>query len=263
VVEFPLPDNLPEPEDDGAADHLPGLAMPAVVLRATDGSSVDLSDLGPGRTVVFAYPLTGRPGVALPSGWDAIPGARGCTPESCGFRDRFEDLQDAGAMAVYGLSTQDTLYQQEVAERLALPYAMLSDGGLALADRLGLPTFTTSGMTLYRRLTLIVAGGTIAHVFYPVYPPDGAADEVRGCASTRSDLAHRSFGAKRSVILWRQSFCLPSFGRLNDLFLSRSRGPCAADRTARDARRDRRDPWRDHVGARHDDRQRRAQRPLL
>jgi peroxiredoxin len=178
MADFPLPDDLPAPENDGAAEHLPGLAMPAVVLRATDGSSVDLSDLGPGRTVVFAYPLTGRPGVPLPPGWDAIPGARGCTPESCGFRDRFEDLRDAGAAAVYGLSTQDTLYQQELAARLELPYAMLSDAGLVLADRLGLPTFTTSGMTLYRRLTLIVAGGTIEHVLYPVFPPDGAAAEV-------------------------------------------------------------------------------------
>ena len=175
-----LPDDLPVPEDDGAADHLPGVPMPAVVLPATAGAAVDLSDLGPGRTVLFVYPLSGRPGVALPPGWDEIPGARGCTPEATGFREAHTALREAGTDAVYGLSAQDTAYQGELAERLELPYALLSDSNLVLAERLGLPTFVTSELTLYRRLTLIVTGGLIEHAFYPIFPPDGHAAEVLG-----------------------------------------------------------------------------------
>jgi peroxiredoxin len=152
--------------------------MPAVVLPATDGAGVDLSDLGPDRSVLFVYPLSGRPGVPLPDGWDAIPGARGCTPESCGFRDLFGELRDAGAAHVHGISAQDTAYQAELAQRLALPYTMLSDSELVLAERLGLPTFAAAGLTLYRRLTLIVTAGTVEHVFYPVFPPDGHAAQV-------------------------------------------------------------------------------------
>lgn len=173
-----LPAGLPVPEDDGAADHLPGTAMPHLTLPATDGGTVRLDAPGPGRTVVYIYPLTGRPGTDLPAGWDAIPGARGCTPEACGFRDHHADLLAAGATRVYGLSGQDTGYQREVVDRLGLPFAMLSDPGLRLAAALRLPTFEAGGMTLYARLTLIVADGVIEHAFYPVFPPDAHAAQV-------------------------------------------------------------------------------------
>jgi peroxiredoxin len=173
-----LPADLPVPEDDGAASHLPGTAMPALTLSATDGSEVRLADPGPGRTVLYGYPMIGQPGVALPDGWDQIPGARGCTPESCGFRDHHADLLAAGAARVFGLSSQSTGQQAEAAGRLQLPFAILSDQSLALAAALGLPTFEAGGMTLYKRLTMIVAGGSIEHVFYPVFPPDQHAGEV-------------------------------------------------------------------------------------
>jgi peroxiredoxin len=179
-----LPDELPEPVDDGAADHLPGTAMPAVTLPATDGSRVALDERRPGRTVLYVYPMTGVPGVALPEGWNEIPGARGCTPESCGFRDHYAELRQAGAPNVFGLSSQSTSYQTELAQRLGLPYPVLSDESLALAQLLGLPTFETAGMRLYRRLTMIVADATIEHVFYPVFPPDSHASEVLEWLST-------------------------------------------------------------------------------
>jgi len=177
---FPLPPGLPVPEDDGAADHLPGQPMPALTLPATDGSQVQLAALGAGRTVIYLYPMTGRPGVDLPEGWDDIPGARGCTPESCGFRDLMADLADAGAGRVFGLSSQSSDYQREAVSRLHLPFSMLSDEGLALAAALGLPTFEAGGMTLYRRLTMIITDGVIEHVFYPIFPPDQHAQEVLG-----------------------------------------------------------------------------------
>lgn len=173
-----LPSDLPAPEDDGAADHLAGLEMPPITLSGTAGSRVALDDLGPGRTVLYIYPLSGRPGVDLPDGWDAIPGARGCTPEACGFRDHHADLRAAGAAAVFGLSSQSTDYQAELAERLDLPFEILSDPGFAVADALRLPTFTADGDRLYTRLTLVVADGRIEHVFYPVFPPDQHAGEV-------------------------------------------------------------------------------------
>jgi peroxiredoxin len=173
-----LPEDLPVPVDDGAASHLPGRAMPALSLPATDGRQVALDGLGRGRTVVYVYPMTGRPGADLPPGWDDIPGARGCTPESCGFRDHHAELLAAGADQVFGLSSQSSDYQAEAVNRLHLPFAMLSDERLALADVLGLPTFTVDGMTLYRRLTMIVTDGVIEHVFYPVFPPDRHAQEV-------------------------------------------------------------------------------------
>ncbi|HEV3291833.1 MAG TPA: peroxiredoxin [Streptosporangiaceae bacterium] len=173
-----LPAGLPVPADDGAADHLPGQPMPALSLPATDGSQVALAALGEGRTVVYLYPMTGRPGVDLPEGWDDIPGARGCTPESCAFRDLMAELRAAGAARVFGLSSQSSDYQREAVSRLHLPFSMLSDEGLALAGALGLPTFQVAGMTLYRRLTMIITGGVIEHVFYPVFPPDRHAQEV-------------------------------------------------------------------------------------
>jgi peroxiredoxin len=173
-----LPDELPQPVDDGAADHLPGTPMPALSLPATDGSQVALDEPRPGRTVIYVYPMTGVPGTPLPEGWNEIPGARGCTPESCGFRDHHAELAQAGAPNVFGLSSQSPSYQAEMAQRLALPFGVLSDESLQLARLLSLPTFETAGMRLYRRLTMIVADATIEHVFYPVFPPDGHAREV-------------------------------------------------------------------------------------
>jgi peroxiredoxin len=173
-----LPEGLPVPVDDGAASHLPGRAGPALALPATDGRPVALGALGRGRAVVYIYPMTGRPGVDLPEGWDDIPGARGCTPESCGFRNLHTELLAAGAAQVFGLSSQPSDYQREAVDRLHLPFAMLSDEHLALAGELGLPTFTIGGVTLYRRLTMIITDGVIEHVFYPIFPPDQHAQEV-------------------------------------------------------------------------------------
>ena len=176
-----LPDDLPAPTDDGAADHLPGLPMPPLRLATSAGAGVDLADLGEGRTIVYLYPLTGRPGVDLPAGWDAIPGARGCSTEACDFRDHLADLTAAGAARVYGMSSQSADYQAEVVERLHLPFAMISDPDLALADGLRLPTFSAPGHErLYSRLTLVVRDGRIEHVFYPVFPPNTHAREVLG-----------------------------------------------------------------------------------
>ena len=175
---------LPAPEDDGAACHLPGLRIPSSPLPATDGTVVDLSSL-PGLTVLYAYPRTGRPGEPNPDGWDSIPGARGCTPQTCAFRDHFTDLQSLGVAHLYGLSTQDTAYQRELAERLHLPFPILSDEHLALTKALRLPTFATHGMTLIRRLTLVLRAGVIEHVFYPVFPPDQNAVEVTAWLRTR------------------------------------------------------------------------------
>jgi peroxiredoxin len=173
---YELPDDLPVPEDDGAADHLPGMRLPSVPLASTSGEIVDLSAL-PGRTVVYCYPMTGRPDRSLPAGWDEIPGARGCTPQSCSFRDHHAELRSLGA-SVFGSSTQDTEYQREAATRLHLPFALLSDSDLALAGALGLPTFEFDGMVLLKRLTLVIDEGWIEKVFYPVFPPDRSAEEV-------------------------------------------------------------------------------------
>ena len=184
-----LPDELPRPADDGAADHLPGSTVPSIVLPRTDGGEQDLGLLGAGRSVLYVYPRTGVPGVALPPGWDDIPGARGCTPESCGFRDHFAELRAAGADAVFGISSQDTDYQREVAQRLTLPFPLLSDTGHRLEAALGLPTFDVDGMHLYRRLTLIVRDGRIEHAFYPIFPPDTHAAQVLAWLQERSDSA--------------------------------------------------------------------------
>jgi peroxiredoxin len=175
-----LPDDLPVPQDDGAAEHLPGMVMAPLTLAATEGDPVELSALGQGRTVLYLYPLSGQPGTDLPEGWDAIPGARGCTPEACGFRDHLQELREAGAKRVYGLSSQDTAYQSEFATRMSLPFAILSDPELSLAELMGLPTFQAGGQRLYKRLTMIVSDGRIEHVFYPIFPPDRHAGEVVG-----------------------------------------------------------------------------------
>jgi len=172
-----LPPDIPVPQDDGAASHLAGMALPELALPATDGSTVDLSKLK-GRTVVYIYPRTGVPGVDLPPGWNAIPGARGCTPQSCGFRDHAGELQRLGVAQLYGLSTQDTVYQREAASRLHLPFAILSDEKLALTKALKLPTFTAAGMTLLKRMALVIDDGVITKAFYPVFPPDKNAEEV-------------------------------------------------------------------------------------
>jgi peroxiredoxin len=168
---------LPVPQDDGACRHLPGLELPGHLLAATDGSLVNLSAL-PGRTVLFVYPLTGRPNTALPKGWDDIPGARGCTPQSCSFRDHFSELTAAGADHVFGLSTQDAAYQREAAERLHLPFALLSDADTMFSKDLGLPVFEVEGRILLKRLALVVDEGSITKVFYPVFPPDQNATAV-------------------------------------------------------------------------------------
>ena len=168
---------IPAPVDDGAADHLRGMTLPDVFLPATDGAVVSLAALQ-GRSVIFAYPRTGRPDVALPDGWNDIPGARGCTPQSCAFRDLYADLRALGVDHLFGLSTQDSAYQAEAVLRLHLPYAMLSDRGLALRDALRLPSFEVAGEVLLKRLTLICCDGVIEDVIYPVFPPDENASQV-------------------------------------------------------------------------------------
>jgi peroxiredoxin len=173
-----LPEDLPVPTDDGAADHLEGMHLSPIPLPSTAGGTVDLSSLR-GRTVVYCYPMTGRPDRSLPAGWDEIPGARGCTPQSCSFRDHHAELGALGAR-VFGLSTQDTEYQREAAERLHLPFALLSDEDLAFAAALRLPTFEAEGAVLLKRLTLVIDDGEITKVFYPVFPPDKSAEEVIG-----------------------------------------------------------------------------------
>ncbi len=172
-----LPSGIPVPQDDGAARHLTGRKLPDLALPATRGGAINLSLLA-GRTVLYIYPRTGVPGVDLPPGWDDIPGARGCTPQSCGFRDHFAELKALGVSHLFGLSTQDTDYQREAAERLHLPFAILSDAKLAFARALGLPTFSVAGMTLLKRMALVIDDGVIVKVFYPVFPPDKNAAEV-------------------------------------------------------------------------------------
>jgi peroxiredoxin len=180
-----LPADIPAPQDDGGARHLTGLKLPAVALAATDGSKVDLSKLA-GRTLVYIYPRTGVPGQAPPDGWDAIPGARGCTPQSCSFRDHFAELKRLGVAHLFGLSTQDTAYQSEAAERMHLPFPVLSDEKLELARAINLPTFTVAGMTLHKRMALVIDDGVISKVFYPVFPPDkNAADVIAWLQASR------------------------------------------------------------------------------
>jgi peroxiredoxin len=173
---YELPHDLPVPVDDGACAHLVGLSLPSVPLRSTAGRMVDLSSLT-GRSVVYCYPRTGRPDQDPPSGWNDIPGARGCTPQSCAFRDQYQTLQQLGAR-VFGLSTQDTDYQREAVERLHLPFELLSDMELSFARALRLPTFEVEAMALIKRLTLIIRDGRVEKVFYPVFPSDRNASEV-------------------------------------------------------------------------------------
>ena len=172
-----LPPGIPVPQDDGAARHLTGMKLPDLALPATRGGAINLALLA-GRSVLYIYPRTGVPGVDLPPGWDDIPGARGCTPQSCGFRDHFAELKALGASHLFGLSTQDTDYQREAAERLHLPFAILSDAKLAFARALNMPTFSVAGMTLLKRMALVIDDGVIDKVFYPVFPPDQNAADV-------------------------------------------------------------------------------------
>ena len=176
-IEAPDWSTIPAPIDDGGARHLTGIRLPAVPLPATDGTTVDLSVL-PGRVVVYAYPRTGIPGVENLPGWDFIPGARGCSPQSCAFRDHFAELKRLGVSRLFGLSTQDTAYQREAADRLHLPFPILSDEQLHLARAIRLPTFDVSGMTLLKRLTMVINNRVVERVFYPVFPPDRNAGEV-------------------------------------------------------------------------------------
>jgi len=171
-----LPADLPVPVDDGDAAHLAGKRLPDIALPSTDGATVNLAALK-GRWVIYVYPMTGRPDVPLPDSWDGIPGARGCTPQSCSFRDHYAELRalDTG---VFGLSTQTTVYQREARDRLHLPFHLIADDSLRLKDTLRLPTFTVAGMELFKRLTLIAENGRIGKVFYPVFPPDRNADDV-------------------------------------------------------------------------------------
>lgn len=185
-----LPPDLPAPIDDGAAQHLTGARLPDITLTATAGPAVSLARLK-GLSVVYIYPRTGVPGVDAPPGWDDIPGARGCTPQSCGFRDHFAELKALGVAQVYGLSSQDSAYQREAAERLHLPFPLLSDVELKLKSTIGLPTFSTSGMTLYKRMAIVLEDAVIVRVFYPVFPPDKNAADVMAWLRARPAAAHR------------------------------------------------------------------------
>ncbi len=172
-----LPSDLPRPTDDGGCDHLPGMALPRLTLPSSSGRAVDLAHLKEGRTVLYCYPMTGVPGSSMPDGWDLVPGARGCTPQACTFRDHTSEIENFSA-TVFGLSTQTQDYQREMATRLHLPFEVLSDAELRFATGLRLPTFEIDGMRLIKRLTLIVRDGRIEHVFYPVFPPDESASQV-------------------------------------------------------------------------------------
>jgi peroxiredoxin len=174
---YTLPADLPVPEDDGAADHLAGMRVPRLELPTTDQRALDLAEAAQRLLVLYVYPRTGTPGEPLPTGWDDIPGARGCTPQACAFRDLHADIVATGAH-VLGLSAQSVAEQHEFAARVGLPYALASDPLLTVAEALRLPTFEVDGMELYKRLTLIADGGEIVKVFYPVFPPDRNAGDV-------------------------------------------------------------------------------------
>ncbi|MGY0037194.1 peroxiredoxin [Pedobacter sp. NJ-S-72] len=171
-----LPPDLPIPADDGACEHLPGLAIPGLTLKATNRKLIDLSEIQ-GRLVIYCYPMTGPEHIPLPEGWDAIPGARGCTPQACSFRDHYQELQQLNTQ-VYGMSTQSTTDQIESKERLHLPFELLSDENLAFTKALNLPLHTLGDLKFLKRVTLIFENGIIAKHFYPVFPPDKNIDDV-------------------------------------------------------------------------------------
>jgi peroxiredoxin len=165
-----LPGDLPVPHDDGSANHLKGMKLPSVSLKATNTKAINLGDIK-GKLVIYCYPMTGQPNVALPDGWDQIPGARGCTPQSCSYRDRYQELKALGAEVV-GLSVQSTEYQKEMADRLHLPFLILSDEDYQFQKALNMPTFEAAGMTLLKRVKLIANHGVIEAVHYPIFPSD-------------------------------------------------------------------------------------------
>jgi peroxiredoxin len=182
-----LPPDLPVPEDDGAAEHLTGMGVPSLRLPSTAGGEIDLADAAAGRLVAYVYPRTGVPGEPPIEGWDDIPGARGCTPQSCAYRDALAEFERLGA-SVVGISAQTPDEQREFAEREHIPFPLFSDSGLALAwEPLRLPTFEAGGLALYRRLTLVAERGEIVKAFYPVFPPDRDAAEVLGWLSSVVD----------------------------------------------------------------------------
>ncbi len=174
---YALPAGLAVPVDDGAAAHLEGRELPSIALQSTAGCAVQLDSFGAGWTILYCYPRTGRPEESAPPTWDSIPGARGCTPQACSYRDHHAELRALGAQ-VYGVSTQATAYQQEMVERLHLPYEVLSDAEFLLTDALSLPTFVAGGMRLLKRLTLLARANRIERCFYPVFPPDADAGRV-------------------------------------------------------------------------------------
>jgi peroxiredoxin len=180
-----LPKDLPVPSDDGACDHLKNTKLPSIKLSTTNNSQVDFSSIS-GRIVIYLYPMTGRPDTALPGGWDEIPGARGCTPQSCSFRDHYSELK-ASNTSVYGLSTQNTDYQKEAANRLHLPFPLVSDNNLEFITSLNIPTIRVEGMLLSKRVTLIANDGIIEKVFYPVFPPNENANEVVAYLNEKGD----------------------------------------------------------------------------
>jgi peroxiredoxin len=180
---YVLPEGLPVPEDDGACEHLPGLAIPDLTLPSSAGP-VNLAELARDLLVLYVYPRTGRPGRPVPAGWDDVPGARGCTPQSCAFRDHAAELAELGAAAA-GLSAQSLDDQREFADRNRMPFPVVSDERLELGRALGLPTFEFDGLTLYKRVTLVAERGRIAKAFYPVFPPDRNAEEVLAWISSR------------------------------------------------------------------------------
>ena len=198
-VEVPDWSKIPPPKDDGAARHLAGTRLPSLALPSTAGGTVDLAGLR-GRMIVYAFPRTGRPDRANPVGWDLIPGARGCTPQSCAFRDHFAELKALGVGHLFGLSTQDTAYQQEAAARLHLPFPLLSDAAGKLTSALSLPTMEVEGVTLLKRFTLVVENGTIRHVFYPVFPPDRNAADVIAWITASGSPASPALGGPRDSI---------------------------------------------------------------
>jgi len=184
VDPYTLPDDLPVPEDDGACDHLLGMRMPSLELESSLGP-VDLAELSRERLVLYVYPRTGRPDRPMPAGWDEIPGARGCTPQSCAFRDHAADLEELGAR-VAGLSAQPLDDQLEFAERNRMPFPVIADPELRLGATLGLPTFEVEGKTLYKRLALVAESGEVVKVFYPVFPPDRNAEDVLAWLAARA-----------------------------------------------------------------------------
>lgn len=171
-----LPLDLPKPIDDGACSHLSGMQLPNFTLPTTNNDLINFSAIS-GHVVIYIYPMTGRPNTELPSGWDDIPGARGCTPQSCSFRDHYSEFKQLDTV-VFGLSTQDTDYQKEAANRLHLPFPLVSDENREFIDNLSLPTFEVNGMVLSKRITLIAYNGIIKKVFYPVFPPNENVNQV-------------------------------------------------------------------------------------